>query len=1012
MQPLCTPNSSNATGLPNTVAIPYEGVITLPPAAEWILSVEESSRPALANISAGTLRLEATLNNLITPVGGGPTVTLQNNSPQFNQLTLPVPFVCVNQSTTLTFSATDADRLNFAYAGAPGRGDSLVYSLDRPLNGCGTYETYLPYPGTGCSPAFIGAQCILRCPPNTAATYTATLPISVANDTVGMCIPGVNSTLTVQPRFLFNATAGSFRFTPNRFITGVGPAAGDNKYIIVGKVTEYRKIGGRYYKVGSVRRDFLVNVVNCLNNVLPTPPPAMAGDTLAHPTITSTFDTLQLQVRTCNYTRITVPFTDPNNAPGANQASPLQNLTVFPPVDINSNLLQNGDIGSFTITRNGTPTPQGTFYFQPSSTAINNTILITIRIEDDACPVKGIQYRTVVIKIISGQQARAVAGTGGVGIGPVPLPPPAPSTRAATICPGGYINLSGTVSRPDSVRNVASGRTVLQQYALRWEPVLGYNSAGPVVGQPVASVIGGTRTLGVRVSPATTTRYLLSITPQFGFTSGCGDTTSFLVRVAPEPVAKITLADTLTRRVCAGGHVTLQGSASRADGLRDVYTYHWQPGNGLAAADTASQNVTITAPMIAGRYTYTLTAKGQTQYGCDNTTTQVIQVVPGPTIQTRNYSPIGVCTGTPVSLKAVIFRSDNLPDSSKVQWTVAPGLNPSDVNKDTIVVRPTQTTRYRYTVTGRTRFNCNDTASVLVRVLPQPIVKATAATPYICPGGTVTLTVTTTPPPGTNDTYDYAWSGSGLVLNTGASVDAHPTVDTRYRVVATGKSQFGCSDTASVVVHIAPLAVAEFAVKDSLNASGQHTTKPPVYFTFTNTSRVATPNPANIALSGYSWTYQRDFDIQGGSLNETPVLFSTRADGIPNVAIPSNPQADPSKGLKLDQAGQYTIKLKTSASVNNQNCTDVTFVRSVAVPDNQVPNVITPNADGLNDVFKISSASTTSKLEIYNRWGRKVKEFANYDNTWGGADEAPGVYYYYITDSNGAKTKGWIEIIK
>ena len=41
-----------------------------------------------------------------------------------------------------------------------------------------------------------------------------------------------------------------------------------------------------------------------------------------------------------------------------------------------------------------------------------------------------------------------------------------------------------------------------------------------------------------------------------------------------------------------------------------------------------------------------------------------------------------------------------------------------------------------------------------------------------------------------------------------------------------------------------------------------------------------------------------------------------------------------------------------------------------------------------------------------------MKEFTNYDNNWGGADEAPGVYYYYITDSNGAITKGWLEIIK
>ena len=82
------------------------------------------------------------------------------------------------------------------------------------------------------------------------------------------------------------------------------------------------------------------------------------------------------------------------------------------------------------------------------------------------------------------------------------------------------------------------------------------------------------------------------------------------------------------------------------------------------------------------------------------------------------------------------------------------------------------------------------------------------------------------------------------------------------------------------------------------------------------------------------------------------------------------------------------------------------------VPDLQVPNVITPNDDGLNDVFKVSSANTNSKLEIYNRWGRKVYEQANYQNTWGADNQPAGVYYYLLTDRNGASTKGWIEVMR
>ena len=75
-----------------------------------------------------------------------------------------------------------------------------------------------------------------------------------------------------------------------------------------------------------------------------------------------------------------------------------------------------------------------------------------------------------------------------------------------------------------------------------------------------------------------------------------------------------------------------------------------------------------------------------------------------------------------------------------------------------------------------------------------------------------------------------------------------------------------------------------------------------------------------------------------------------------------------------------------------------------------MPNIITPNNDNLNDVFVLPVAQRGGKLELYNRWGRKVQEYANYQNTWAGGDQPDGVYYYYITDPSGNKTKGWVEV--
>jgi gliding motility-associated-like protein len=51
-------------------------------------------------------------------------------------------------------------------------------------------------------------------------------------------------------------------------------------------------------------------------------------------------------------------------------------------------------------------------------------------------------------------------------------------------------------------------------------------------------------------------------------------------------------------------------------------------------------------------------------------------------------------------------------------------------------------------------------------------------------------------------------------------------------------------------------------------------------------------------------------------------------------------------------------------------------------------SIITPNGDGLNDLFKINCADkNSSDLSIFDRWGRLVYSQSNYDNTWQGLDE-------------------------
>jgi gliding motility-associated-like protein len=67
----------------------------------------------------------------------------------------------------------------------------------------------------------------------------------------------------------------------------------------------------------------------------------------------------------------------------------------------------------------------------------------------------------------------------------------------------------------------------------------------------------------------------------------------------------------------------------------------------------------------------------------------------------------------------------------------------------------------------------------------------------------------------------------------------------------------------------------------------------------------------------------------------------------------------------------------------------------------EIPNVFTPNGDGINDEFKVSYKSLVSfSAKVYNAWGRLVYSWTDpaqgWDGTIGGNPAAEGTYFYYI----------------
>jgi gliding motility-associated-like protein len=130
----------------------------------------------------------------------------------------------------------------------------------------------------------------------------------------------------------------------------------------------------------------------------------------------------------------------------------------------------------------------------------------------------------------------------------------------------------------------------------------------------------------------------------------------------------------------------------------------------------------------------------------------------------------------------------------------------------------------------------------------------------------------------------------------------------------------------------------------------------------------------------------------------------------------ASPKASPSSNITYTLTKQQCSYISTAKiNITVKDCN----------PTIEIPNVFTPNGDGINDTFNFSivGASDVSFM-IYNRWGNIIKNSTLITNTyilWDGhttSGEAcsEGIYFYTLqyTDSKGdvVNKKGFITLMK
>lgn len=109
--------------------------------------------------------------------------------------------------------------------------------------------------------------------------------------------------------------------------------------------------------------------------------------------------------------------------------------------------------------------------------------------------------------------------------------------------------------------------------------------------------------------------------------------------------------------------------------------------------------------------------------------------------------------------------------------------------------------------------------------------------------------------------------------------------------------------------------------------------------------------------------------------------------------------------LQVKNVGEYRLEIRNACGAKTAS------VRFTETALNPLPNVITPNGDAFNQYFVVDPILVGSRINIVNRWGKKVFESPAYHNDWDAHGLAAGVYFYQIINTCIGTVKGSVHIL-
>ncbi|MCW1149218.1 gliding motility-associated C-terminal domain-containing protein [Flavobacterium lacisediminis] len=450
---------------------------------------------------------------------------------------------------------------------------------------------------------------------------------------------------------------------------------------------------------------------------------------------------------------------------------------------------------------------------------------------------------------------------------------------------------------------------------------------------------------------------------------------------------------------CSGDAITLPLTSDEG------YTGTWSP-----AVDN-TQTVT---------YTFTPTP-GQCVVGA---TLQVI-VNPIPVLlSVTNNSPI--CLGSDA-----VFNIDGTPNAT-VSYTINGGASQTvvlDLNGDGTITIAAPTSNVDLQLTSISASGCStaltNVSTVVVNPIPDVIVNNSL--PVICSGDTTNISLTSSLA-GTSFSWTIvssnvngASAGTGDLISQVLTTTSAVAGSVVYTITPSLNGCIGVPVTTTVTVN--PLVSPVF---DSIDPICENLTAPLLPLVSNNGITGAwSPSLIDTSLVGFT-TYTFIPDAGQCASNQTLVVeiidrTLPTFNSVEDLCLNSNDTSLPLTSLEgitgtwspaiIDTSNTGVLIYTFTPSA--EFCADQGFL-TVNVITCAIPKGISPNGDGLNDTWDLSSYNI-QKVEIFNRYGTKVYSKSSYENEWYGqsdnGNELPDGTYYFVIDFTDLETKtGWIYI--